>query len=67
MPEEKLLTITEAAEILATTEDWLYHHWKTLPFAFKVSPKQLRFSLQGLYAYLEEKRRARDGEEISAR
>ncbi|MNC99490.1 hypothetical protein D3C83_178050 [compost metagenome] len=59
MAEEKLLTVTETAEILSTTEDWLYHHWKTLPFAFKVSPKQLRFSLQGLHEYLGEKRHAR--------
>jgi predicted DNA-binding transcriptional regulator AlpA len=56
MAEDKLLEVEEVAEILGTSEDWLYHHWKQLPFAFKLSRKQLRFSLVGLQAYLEEKR-----------
>lgn len=56
--EEKLLTIDEAAELLKTTKDHLYRHWKELPFAFKLSPRQLRFSLLGIYRYIEEKQHA---------
>jgi predicted DNA-binding transcriptional regulator AlpA len=51
---DRLLTIDEAAEILATSRDFLYHNWARLPFAIKLSPKQLRFSLQGIMAYIEE-------------
>jgi predicted DNA-binding transcriptional regulator AlpA len=56
MAEDKLIDVEEAAEILCTSKDWLYHEWKKLPFAVKLSAKQLRFSLQGIQAYLEEKR-----------
>ena len=41
--DERLLTIHEAVEILQTSKDHLYRHWKELPFAFKFSPRQLRF------------------------
>ena len=56
MESDKLLEVEEVAEILGTSEDFLYHHWKKLPFAFKLSPKQLRFSQQGLQQWIEEKR-----------
>jgi predicted DNA-binding transcriptional regulator AlpA len=49
--EDRLLKIDEAAQVLGTSEDWLYHNWKKLPFAFKWSPRQLRFSLKGLHRY----------------
>jgi hypothetical protein len=44
--EDRLLDITEAAEILKTTKDYLYRHWRELPFAFEFSPRQIRFSLK---------------------
>ena len=57
-PEDRLLKIDEAAQVLGTSEDWLYHNWKKLPFAFKWSPRQLRFSQKGLQRYIEEKQHA---------
>jgi predicted DNA-binding transcriptional regulator AlpA len=59
--EDRLLDITEAAEILKTTKDYLYRHWRELPFAFEFSPRQIRFSLKGIHAYIEEKCRAGQG------
>ena len=63
--EDRLLTIDEAAVILNTTTDHLYRHWKELPFAFKFSQRQLRFSLNGLQRWIaskqEEKQHAGTG------
>jgi predicted DNA-binding transcriptional regulator AlpA len=59
--EERLLDIEEAATILCTTKDYLYRHWRKLPFAFEFSPRQIRFSLKGIYAYIEEQCHARQG------
>jgi hypothetical protein len=56
MAEDRLIDVEEAATLLCTSKDYLYHNWERLPFAFKLSRKQLRFSLVGLQAYLEEKR-----------
>jgi predicted DNA-binding transcriptional regulator AlpA len=53
--EDRLLDITEAAEILKTTKDYLYRHWRELPFAFELSPRQIRFSLKGIHTYIEER------------
>jgi hypothetical protein len=49
---DRLLGITEAAEKLSVKEDYLYHHWQTLPFVVKLGKKQLRFSLRGMQVYL---------------
>lgn len=59
--DNRLLTIDEAAAILQTTKDHLYRHWQELPFAFKFSPRQLRFSLCGIYRYIEEQQHAGTG------
>ena len=56
--EDRLLRISEAADKLALTEDWLYRHWASLPFAMKIG-KHLRFSLNGIEEYIEERRYAR--------
>jgi len=37
--DDRLLTISEAAEALHTSKDWLYRHWKTLPFTVRLSPE----------------------------
>ena len=58
--EERLLDIGEAAEVLHTTRDYLYRHWRELPFAFELSPRQIRFSLKGIHAYIEEQCHARE-------
>ncbi len=59
--DDRLLTVSEAAEKLHTSKDWLYRHWKTLPFTVRLSPKQLRFSSKGIERYIEEKQHARTG------
>jgi predicted DNA-binding transcriptional regulator AlpA len=54
--EDRLLDITEAAEILHVSKDWLYRDQKymTLPFTIILSPRKIRFSLKGLLRWLEE-------------
>jgi predicted DNA-binding transcriptional regulator AlpA len=51
--EDRLLTVTEAAQRLSTTPDWLYRHASKLPFTVRLTPKQLRFSLRGIEKYLQ--------------
>jgi predicted DNA-binding transcriptional regulator AlpA len=51
---EKLLKIAEAARRLGVTQDWLYRNWKNLPFAVKLSPKQIRFSAKELEDYIQQ-------------
>ncbi len=54
MSEDRLLKIDEAAERLQTSKDWLYRHWQVLPFARKLSRKQLRFSSTGIDEYVRQ-------------
>jgi len=51
--EDYSLGIAEAAKMLKVSRDWLYKHYKTLPFARKLGSKMLRFSHQGIQAYLK--------------
>lgn len=51
--EDRLIDVEEAAKILCTSEDWLYRSWTKLPFAVKLSKKQLRFREQGIYEWLK--------------
>jgi predicted DNA-binding transcriptional regulator AlpA len=59
--EERLLNIKEAAEVLNVSTDWLYRdrRWETLPFTIVLSPRKIRFSLQGLLAYIRENQHGR--------
>lgn len=52
-PEDRLLTVEEAADILSVTVDWLYRHASDLPFTVRPGPGQLRFSKNGLQTYLK--------------
>jgi predicted DNA-binding transcriptional regulator AlpA len=52
---DKLLAATEAALLLGVTSRWLYRHWKTLPFARRLSRKTLRFSEAGIRRYMAAK------------
>jgi hypothetical protein len=52
--EDRLLAAADAAERLATTEDWLYRHARELPFTVR-SGRQLRFSSRGIERYIREK------------
>ena len=53
--EDRLLNVAEAAVMLKTTKDHLYRHWEEYPFAFKWTPRQLRFSLKGIQDYIARK------------
>jgi predicted DNA-binding transcriptional regulator AlpA len=54
--EDSLLTVTEAAQRLNTSPDWLYRHASKLPFTVRLTAKQLRFSSQGIEKYLQRRR-----------
>jgi len=45
---DRLLTVQEAAQRLGLTEDWLYRHYRGLPFTRKVGEQTLRFSEAGI-------------------
>jgi predicted DNA-binding transcriptional regulator AlpA len=56
MPEtrsdaDRLLTVDEAAAILAKTPDWLYRHADRLPFTVREG-RLLRFSQSGIQRYI---------------
>ena len=55
-PQDRLLTVDEAAAILAVTTDWLYRHADDFDFTVRPGPGQLRFSSQGIQEYLRGKR-----------
>jgi predicted DNA-binding transcriptional regulator AlpA len=53
---DRLLDPAEAAELLAVSEDWLYHQAKKLPFTRKLGPRLLRFSYLGIIKWMESKK-----------
>ena len=57
--EDRLLDIGEAAEILKTTKDYLYRHWRELPFAFEFSPRQFGSAQRDSHLYRGEMSRSR--------
>lgn len=56
--EDRLLDTEEAARVLSVSPDWLYRNARHLPFARKIGPKMLRFSLLGIQRYLATRRSA---------
>jgi hypothetical protein len=50
--EDQLITVTEAAERLGTSHDWLYRNAPKLPFTVCIAPRQVRFSVKGIERYL---------------
>ena len=50
--EDHLLTVDEAAEVLAVERTWLYRHADELPFTRKLSAGTLRFSSNGLQEWV---------------
>ena len=54
--DDQLLTVSEAAQLLNTSPDWLYRNASKLPFAVRLAPKQLRFSSQGIARYLKRRK-----------
>jgi|SRR5208282_100376 len=51
-PEEKLLNVAQAAELLGVTKSFLYH--RTLPFTVRVG-SNLRFSRLKILKYINQK------------
>ena len=51
--EDRLLTVDEAAGVLAVERTWLYRHAATLPFTRRLSPGTLRFSSNGLQEWVK--------------
>ena len=49
---DRLLTVDEAAERLATTRDHLYRQADRLPFTVRLSAQQLRFSERGIDEFI---------------
>ena len=56
-PPDRLLTVHEAAVLLAVTTDWLYRHADDFRFTVRPGPGQVRFSEQGIQDYLRKERR----------
>jgi predicted DNA-binding transcriptional regulator AlpA len=52
---DKLLDVKEASIKLGMSRDYLYRHFKTLPFAVAVG-RAKRFSSQGIARYLEQQK-----------
>ena len=50
--EDHLLTVDEAAKVLAVERTWLYRHADKLPFTRKLSTGTLRFSSNGLQRWM---------------
>jgi predicted DNA-binding transcriptional regulator AlpA len=57
LEKEKLLSAQQAAEILGVNIQWLYRHAHQLPFARRISRKNLRFSEPGLRRWIAAKKR----------
>jgi predicted DNA-binding transcriptional regulator AlpA len=55
MGPDRLIDITEAAHLLAISEDYIYHNLKTLPFVKRLGPRVLRFSFNGIQKYIASK------------
>jgi excisionase family DNA binding protein len=51
---DRLLTVGEAAERLATSKDWVYRQHHRLPFAVRHG-RQIRFSMEGLDRYIRDR------------
>jgi hypothetical protein len=49
---DELLDIAQASARLRMSKDYLYRHWQRLPFARREGKKSLRFSSNGIDAYL---------------
>lgn len=55
-PDDRLLTVEEAASMLSVSVDWLYRHANDFSFTVRPGPGQVRFSSIGIQDYLREER-----------
>ena len=53
--EDRLISIEEAAKILAVSKDWLYRNTTRLPFTRRVG-KHVGFSFKGLQRWVDTRR-----------
>jgi len=56
-PDDRLLTVEEAASVLNVTVDWLYRHANDFSFTVRPGPGQVRFSNIGLQDHLRRERK----------
>lgn len=50
-PDDTVLSVSEAAERLGVSKDWLYRRTKTLPFVVRIG-RHVKFSLKGIDRYI---------------
>lgn len=55
-PDDRLLTVEDAASMLSVSVDWLYRHANEFSFTVRPGPGQVRFSSIGIQDYLREER-----------
>lgn len=55
-PEDRLLTVEQAAARLGMSRDWIYRRASRLPFAVRLDGSALRFSSQGIDRYIRQRR-----------
>ncbi|MGA2264426.1 MAG: helix-turn-helix domain-containing protein [Acidobacteriota bacterium] len=51
-PEDELLDVEEAAQMLGVKKDWIYSRTRTLPFIVRLGRK-LRYSKRGIEKYIK--------------
>jgi predicted DNA-binding transcriptional regulator AlpA len=56
--EDRLLSASQAAEVLQVSERWLYKHADRLPYAVKLSANVIRFSYNKIQEEIARKLRA---------
>ena len=56
--EDRLLSASQAAEVLQVSERWLYKHADRLPYAVKLSANVVRFSYNKIQEEIARKLRA---------
>lgn len=51
-PDDRLLKVPEAAELLSVSPDWIYKRSDDLPFVRKIGPQTTRVSERGLQEHI---------------
>jgi excisionase family DNA binding protein len=54
VPEDRLLSVDEAARLLGVSPDWLYRRAHRLPFTVRMG-RVVRFSATGLARYIQQR------------
>jgi predicted DNA-binding transcriptional regulator AlpA len=51
--DDRLLTVAEAAQMMAVSKHWLYQNGQGLPFALRIGSGRMRFSKNGLERWVK--------------